>query len=249
MNQRIYVVAAGMMTFGSLLFLLTRAGGNGGLEPNENYSPAEAAKPDRLRQGDDGRGPLRRKISTRSELNELKDELDRTKSELESLSRPLNENGVLSSAVNAVVGEGESLVTGGYQLADGRYELTFITPKGVDSSGQAPGMDQIIIEARSMVVDDAFVEVSGLDTLATNARNTLQHAEAWSGDDVFDTFKSASEAEGVDMSSSPTVTTRPNEVFTVEMVDADGKGYSLRGEADFMPDGGFAVKARAERRE
>jgi len=106
-----------------------------------------------------------------------------------------------------------------------------------------------VIETRSLVVGDAFVEVSGLGTLATNARNTLQHAEAWSGDDVFNTFKSASEAEGVDMNSSPTVVSRPNQPFKVEMVDSEGKGYLLSGEADFLPDGSFAVKARAERRE
>jgi hypothetical protein len=182
-------------------------------------------------------------------VGELRDELERTRSELESLSTPLNEEGVLSSAVNAVVGEGESLVTGGYKLSDGRYELTFLTPKGVDTSGESPGTDQIVIEARSMVVDDAFVQSSGLETLATNVRNTLQHAETWTGDDVFNTFKSASETKGVDMSSTPTVTTRPNEVFKVEMLDADGKGYTLRGEAGFLADGSFAVKARTQRRE
>jgi len=137
----------------------------------------------------------------------------------------------------------------GKRSGSSRYELTFITPKGVDISGQSPGTDQIVIETRSLVVGDAFVEVSGLGTLATNARNTLQHAEAWSGDDVFNTFKSASEAEGVDMNSSPTVVSRPNQPFKVEMVDSEGKGYLLSGEADFLPDGSFAVKARAERRE
>ncbi|MEP4078941.1 hypothetical protein [Haloferula sp.] len=250
MNQRIYVVVAGMMAFGSLLFLLTRVGGKGGLEPNENYTPPGAAKPVRIRPEDDGRSSLRRRVSTRSEIGELRDELERTKSELASLSTPLNENDVLSSAVNAVVGQGESLVTGGYQLSDGRYELTFITPKAVGLEGGESGLGKdIMLEIKSMVVNDAFVETSGLDTLATNARNTLQHAEAWSGDDVFNTFKSASEAEGVDMGSSPTVTTRPNEPFIVEMLDGEGRGFSLRGEADFMPDGSFAVKARAERRE
>ncbi|MFC7336579.1 hypothetical protein ACFQY0_05265 [Haloferula chungangensis] len=209
----------------------------------------EVSKLSRARSGDDGRGPLRRKITSRSEVGALQNELERTKNELDVLSRPLNENDVLSAAVNAVVAQGESLVTGGYKLADGRYELTFITPKGVDRSGQSPGTDQIVIEARSMVVDDAFVELSGLETMATNARNTLQHAEAWSGDDVFQTFKSASESEGVDMSSTPTVVSRPNEPFKVEVMDAEGKGYLLTGEADFLPDGSFAVKARAERRE
>jgi hypothetical protein len=161
----------------------------------------------------------------------------------------LNENNVLSAAVNAVVSPGESLVTGGYKLADGRFELTFITPKGVDANGEVPGTDQILIEAKSLVVNDAFVDASGLDTLATNARNTLQHAEAWSGDDVFNTFKSASEAEGVEMDASPKVVARPNQPFAVEALDENGKGYSLTGEADFMPDGSFAVKVRTERRE
>ena len=249
MSRRFYVSVAGMLTLCALLFLLMKSMMPVDLESASDEQEVEARPGSRLRTGDDGRGPLRRQITTRSEVSELRSELDRTKTELESLSRPLNENDVLSAAVNAVVRPGESLVTGGYQLADGRYELTFITPKGVSNSGESPGSDQILIEAKSMVVDDAFVELSGLESLATNARNTLQHAEAWSGDDVFNTFKSASESDGVDMNASPTVVTRPNEVFSVEMVDSEGKGYSLSGEADFMPDGSFAVKARAERRE
>lgn len=249
MTRRVYVILAGALTLAVMLVLLMQSAKN---TDGDQMTQDEAPKPtrsSRVRSGDDGRGPLRRKITTRSEVSELKGELEKTRNELDILARPLNENDVLSSAVNAVVAKGESLVTGGYRLADGRYEVTFITPKGVDSSGQSPGTDQILIETRSMVVDDAFVEVSGLGTMATNARNTLQHAEAWSGDDVFNTFKSASEAEGVDMSSSPTVVSRPNKPFKVEMMDADGKGYSLSGEADFLPNGSFAVKARAERRE
>jgi len=66
---------------------------------------------------------------------------------------------------------------------------------------------------------------------------------------VFNTFKSASETEGVDMDSAPVVMTRPNQPFEVEMMDAEGKGYFLNGEADFLPNGSFAVKVRAERRE
>lgn len=243
------MLVAGTLTFGVLLFLLKDLGDVVGRETKPGSTTAGTLNSPSARQIERDRIPLRRKVSKRSEVAELRDELERTQSELKSLARPLNENDVLSAAVNAVVAQGESLVTGGYQLADGRYELTFITPKGVDQGGRSPGTDQILIEARSMVVDDAFVEASGLGTLATNARNTLQHAEAWSGDDVFNTFKSASEAEGVEMNASPTVVSRPQEPFKVEMVDSEGKGYSLSGEADFMPDGSFAVKARAERRE
>lgn len=249
MSRRIYLLTAIALTFFALMFLLEKIGRESVTDRAQKDDSAGVGRPSRQGSGNEERLPLRRKISNRSEVLELRDELDRTKSELESLSRPLNENGVLSSAVNAVVGKGESLVTGGYKLADGRYELTFITPKGVDNSGQSPGIDQIVVEVRSMVVDDDFVEVSGLDTLATNARNTLQHAEAWSADDVFNTFKSASESEGVDMDVTPTVVTRPNELFSVERKDGEGRGFSLSGEADFMPDGSFAVKARAERRE
>ena len=240
---------AGLLTLGVLLMLLMNSAQNADRDQEAGAVPTDSAGPSRLRSGDDGRGPLRRKVSTRSEVSELRGELEKTKGELELLSRPLNENDVLSAAVNAVVAKGESLVTGGYKLADGRYELTFITPKGVDMTGQSPGSDMIVFEARSILADDAFVKLGALETLATNARNTLQHAEAWSGDDVFNTFKSASEAEGVDMDSLPNVTARPNEPCRVEMMDAEGRGYLLNLEADFLPDGSFAVKARAERRE
>ncbi|MGB6222461.1 hypothetical protein [Haloferula sp.] len=249
MTRNVYVLVAGVLTICALLFLLKDLGDRAGRQTESGASAQEESNSPMARRIDEQAIPLRRKVSKRSEVAELRDELERTQTELAMLARPLNENDVLSAAVNAVVAQGESLVTGGYQLADGRYELTFITPKGIDQTGRSPGTDQILIEARSMVVDDAFVEESGLGTLATNARNTLQHAEAWSGDDVFNTFKSASEAEGVEMSASPTVVSLPNQPFKVEMIDSDGKGYSLSGEADFMPDGSFAVKARAERRE
>lgn len=139
------------------------------------------------------------------DIERLRRELKTTKAELEKLSRPLAQD-ILSSTVSAEISPGETLVTGGYKTADGNYEITFLTPRSVTLSD---GREAIEVKSQVLSVGSEFVQENDLETLVTNARNTLQHAEAWKQDDTDATLASASNAEGADVISPPEFSRSP----------------------------------------
>ena len=165
------------------------------------------------------------------------------RAKLEKITRPL-EQAVLSSTVNAEINLGETLVTGGYKTADGNYELTFLTPCSVTLEG---GREAIEIDSKVLSVGSDFVRSHGLETLATNTRNTLQHAEAWMQDDVSRTLAAARDAEGVGIFSSPKILTRLGESCNVNIGKTDGAQFSLETTVARGSNESFAIQARVER--
>lgn len=179
----------------------------------------------------------------KEDIRKLRRDLETARAKLEKITRPLGKD-ILSSTVNAEIKPGETLVTGGYRTADGNYELTLITPRGITLED---GREAIEVNNKILSVGSEFVEAHGLETLATNARNTLQHAEAWMQDDVARTLAAASDAEGVGILSSPKVITLPSTSFTLSMGEKDGAQFSFEGTVARSPSGSFAIQARVER--
>lgn len=179
----------------------------------------------------------------RAEIKQLRRELETARAQLETITRPLGRE-VLSSTVHAEIGPGETLVTGGYRTAEGNYELTLLTPRSVTLDD---GREAFEIDGKVLSVGSEFVKAHGLETNATNARNTLQHAEAWMQDDVARTLRAAGGSKEVGIFSTPKVVTLPATPFTVSIGDADGARYSFEGTVARSPDGSFAVQSRVER--
>ena len=178
-----------------------------------------------------------------SEVAQLRRELDRANQELARLSRPLNEH-ILSSQVNVEIFEGESLVTGGYQRPDGLYELTFLTPRNLMLENDSEAIE---VESQIVSIDPGFVQAHGLQTLATNARNTLQHAEAWQSEDVAATIASVPSgmrSENVFVHRSVVLPSKP---FSVEMGDQLGQFYKLNAIVDISDTGSYLIQSRIER--
>jgi hypothetical protein len=100
--------------------------------------------------------------------------LNRAKEQLDDFRRPLMVD-VLSSTLRAELKSGEVVVTGGYPLADGRRLYAFAKPIAQDVDG-AGG---VRIEGHYLTLTDEVSQTVGLDSLATNAANTLQHGEVW----------------------------------------------------------------------
>jgi len=192
------------------------------------------------------RAATRRTTGSEREIEEIKNlrrELETAKAQLEEITRPLGQD-VLSSTVNAEINPGETLVTGGYKTANGNYELTFLTPR---SATLDDGREAIEVSCKVLSVGSEFVDAHGLETLATNAKNTLQHAEAWMQDDVSRTLGAASHAEGAGMLSSPKVVALPSAPFTLSWEDKGGARFSIQGTATKSPNGSFAIQSRVER--
>jgi hypothetical protein len=176
------------------------------------------------------------------DIESLRRELKTAKAELENLSRPLAQD-ILSSTVNAEISPGETLVTGGYKTADGNYEFTFLTPRSVTLSD---GSERIEIKSRVLSVGPEVVQENGLDSLATNARHTLQHAEAWKQDDTDVTLSSMTKAEGMRITTFPTILASPSTSFGGKSL-LGGTQFSLEATVAKNSGGNFSIQSRIER--
>ena len=212
----------------------------------EHITPRDRLESDAI----NSREMLPRRVATRkkagsesAEVESLRRELETATAQLEKISRPLEQD-VLSSTVNAEIAQGETLVTGGYRRTDGNYELTLLTPRSVTLED---GREAIEMDGKVLTVGSEFVGAHGLETLATNARNTLQHGEAWMQEDVAGTLRAASESEGVGILSAPKLVTLPSTPFTLTFVEKDGAQFSIEGTAAKSPNGSFAIQSRVER--
>lgn len=135
----------------------------------------------------------------RARLAQADEALTSTRENLEELRRPM-ENDVMSSTLRAELKSGEVVVTGGYRLPDGTRAYAFVQPVVVRENGQ----DMLNVTGMLRAVDDATGETVGLDNLATNADNTLQHGEVWVEDEqrvIFEALDHVSAPAGVSLPS------------------------------------------------
>lgn len=240
------------LVFGIALVALISIVAYVNLRKNDTFSAKDSATPHgRLESDADSSRVIRppvastsnRTRSERDDIERLRRELKSATAQLERITRPLGQD-VLSSTVNAEINPGETLVTGGYMTADGNYELTLLTPRSIVLDD---GREAIEIGANILSVGSAFAEAHGLETLTTNARNTLQHVESWMHDDVTETLRAANDAEGVALISSPKVVALSSTSFTVSIGEVDGAQFSIEGSATKNPSGSFSIQSRVER--
>ena len=208
----------------------------GALKKSKPHGPVPLGPDHRLVQEVD-RSPMK---GQGFEIENLRRELASAKVELARLSKPLHED-ILSSTVNAEIREGETLVTGGYMTANGNHELTLLTPRSVVLED---GRKVIEVEAHVLSVGAEFTKAHGLDKLVTNARNTLQHAEAWTKPGTDETLAAATAAGGeeAELVTFPNVRTAASQPFKISTGE-----YSFEGTFSRNPDGGFSIKSHIER--
>lgn len=166
--------------------------------------------------------------------------------ELEEISAPLAGD-MASTMFQAEVKDGQSVVTGGYQTADGRSQFTILKPSPIRDS---KGGTQILIDSKLIAVSQDDIVRTGLTTLATNAKNTLQHAESWEEDDVSSTMEKIWNSTGSEYLGEPKVVVEPGRKFTIEMTSDEHHSYTLAGTAELSPTGsGIVIKARIQQTE
>ena len=168
---------------------------------------------------------------------------ERLRRELKNADDQLNKE-MLSSTVNVEIAAGETLVTGGYKRADGYHELTFMTPTTVTLED---GSEAVRLTPRILAVDPEFAKANGLDTLATNARNTLQHAEAWNQKELTAILHAAGQHDGVGIMAAPTILSNSSEPSTISFEEPGKTRYSIVSSIEKTATGGFAIKARVQR--
>jgi hypothetical protein len=171
-------------------------------------------------------------------LAEIQDEEKMLQEQVEELTKPFEEK-ILSSTLKTTVGKGEILVTGGYQNADGNFQYAMVEPV----MEQLPdGRKVIRIKSLQYSMPPEVMKEFGLDTLSTNARNTLQHGEIWSADELRSLNEKIANTRGVDLMTSPQVTVLPGKKAEV-MIGA----YKMSTTPGFSEDGsGFDIELRIE---
>jgi hypothetical protein len=159
------------------------------------------------------------------ELAEVREALARTRENLAELRRPMDAD-VMSSALRAELKSGEVVVTGGYRLADGTRLYAFVQPF-VERAND--GADVVRISSQFRLLNDDVGAAVGLDNLATNAANTLQHGEVWMADEQREILELIDPIPGVRGASFPNVTVRPGASSVIELGDMRLKVTPLLG--------------------
>lgn len=149
---------------------------------------------------------------TRERLARHGADLAETRASLEELRRPMTAD-ILSSALRAELKSGEAVVTGGYPLADGTRLYAFVRPVVEERDGETT----IRIDSLFRILDDPAGAAVGLDNLATNAANTLQHGEVWIADELDTVLGTLDATPGTNGLSLPDVAVLPGQSATIEL--------------------------------
>jgi hypothetical protein len=150
----------------------------------------------------------------RTKLVEHDAVLTQTKQSLEELRRPMTTD-MMSSALRAQLRSGEVVVTGGYKLPNGKRLYAFAQPV----VEQVDGKEVVKIASRFLSVTDEVGKSVGLDTIATNAANTIQHGEVWVGDEEASVVAKLTASADTDALTSPSVTVQPGSSGLIELGD------------------------------
>ncbi len=149
-----------------------------------------------------------------AKLAEHEATLVQTKASLEELRRPMMTD-MMSSALRAELKSGEVVVTGGYKLSNGKRLYAFAQPV----IEQVDGKDVVKIESRFISLTDDAGKSVGLNSIATDVANTLQHGEVWVADEQTSVLTKLNASPDADLLTSPSITVRPGSSGAIEMGD------------------------------
>ncbi len=147
---------------------------------------------------------------------------------------------IASAAVHTRIPEGHSMVTGGYQTEDGHHEFVVLTPKWLESPS---GIRQIRLESRILDLDQSALVSTGLNSLVTGEKKTLQNAEVWTPEDV---SRSLTDPKGLNQLSAPSLLLNPGGSAQV-WIGNEKTVFTLDVVAGEAPDGGFELKSEIKR--
>lgn len=199
----------------------------------------DSSEPNQITQLSEENESLNEKLrQLRLALEKVQEEEKMLQEQVDDLNKPFEED-ILSSTLKTTVGKGEILVTGGYQNADGNFQYAMVEPL----MEQLPdGRKAIRIQSRQYSMSPEAMEEFGLDTLSTNARNTLQHGEVWSADELRSLNESLANTRGVDLMTSPQIIVLPGEKAEVMIGE-----YRMSTTPGILDDGsGFDIELRIE---
>lgn len=143
----------------------------------------------------------REKAELQTELKDVRETLTaadvtlrQTQEKLAELRRPMDLD-IYSTALKAELKSGEVVVTGGYRLPDGKRLYAFAQPV----VEMVEGATVVRVTGQFVALNDEAGKGVGLDSLSTNANNTLQHGEVWVKDEQAEVMSRVTGMTGVDV--------------------------------------------------
>ena len=152
--------------------------------------------------------------SARGSLDQTNETLAQTAKELERLRRPLDVD-MASATLRASLAPGEGVVTGGYRLPDGGRLFAFVETDPLPDGG-------IGVTSRLFAVPEELVQALGLQTLSTEAANTLQHGEVWVRDELNQIAGALEQTPGTRLVSAGIASLQPGKPGDVPLPTAPG---------------------------
>jgi RNA polymerase sigma factor (sigma-70 family) len=159
----------------------------------------------------------------RARLAATETDRDSTRDQLAALRRPMTMD-VISSTLSATVQPGETIVTGGSLMPDGKRLFAFATPEHSIDKGR-PTVD---VNARFVALPDAATTLLGLDKLATSAANTLQHGEVWAPGEMNAALAKLDKTSGADTLSAPRVRLLSGNEGTISIGQEGGETLEMK---------------------
>ncbi len=171
-----------------------------------------------------------------SELRRLRDELAMLKAARakELATAAATANAAAASATNAAsraenqltakgtaqLKHGESFVTGGWDLGEGKRGYALVTPTlhtGTD------GQTAVFMESRVFAIPESSLAETGLQSIVSNGRDADQYGvtDPAMTRQLFDRLANI---KGVEMLSTPSVSTRNGQAATIQVGGQDGSG-------------------------
>ncbi len=177
--------------------------------------------------------------AARGSLEESELTLERTARELDRLRRPLDVD-MASATLRASLAPGEGVVTGGYRLPDGTRLFAF-----VETGSRADG--GIGVASRFFSIPEELVQALGLQTLSTEAANTLQHGEVWVRDEIRGVAAALEQTPSVRLLTAGDTAIQPGRPGEVTFPANPGDPpLSLNVNAVFDPDNNLDLELRVE---
>lgn len=177
--------------------------------------------------------------STRTSLDETSRALAQTGDELERLRRPLDVD-MASSTLRASLAPGEGVVTGGYRLPDGNRLFAFVETDALPDGG-------VGVASRFFAVPEDIVQTLGLQTLSTEAANTLQHGEVWVRDELIQIADALEKTPGARLLSAGNAAIQPDRPSDVPLPNSPGETpLSLNVRATYDKDRNLDLQLRVE---
>ncbi|MBI3881114.1 MAG: hypothetical protein HY301_13765 [Verrucomicrobia bacterium] len=129
----------------------------------------------------------------------------------------------LTAKGTAQLKPGESFVTGGWLMEDGKRGFALVTPTLVNGTD---GQPTVMMESKLFAIPEVALAEVGLDLMVADGRNADNHGVT-DGAATRSLLQRLGKIQGVDVLSAPSIATQPGRDATIQLGDANG-GLNLR---------------------